>query len=151
MLWPTVRRPVYLGVKPHLGPKARFLLLSYSCRFVDGGRPLWLEIVYSCCWPRQRSHFLGPNPAKLMTLFYCSDSRLPQPGGPGPCIYIPQALDSLFVASYDSLGYGGAIRTRLHTGAWLSVRLGAKALEVHNQNFLWGVGDNWTLAGMALM
>jgi hypothetical protein len=28
----------------------------------------------------------------------------------------PQALDSLFVASNDSQGYGGGIRTRLHTG-----------------------------------
>jgi hypothetical protein len=28
----------------------------------------------------------------------------------------PQALGSLFVASYDSQGYGGGIRTRLHTG-----------------------------------
>jgi hypothetical protein len=27
----------------------------------------------------------------------------------------PQALRSLFVASYDSQGYGGGIRTRLHT------------------------------------
>jgi hypothetical protein len=26
----------------------------------------------------------------------------------------PQALGSLFVASYDSQGYGGGIRTRLH-------------------------------------
>jgi hypothetical protein len=48
-----------------------------------------------------------------------------QPGGPGPSIYIPQeqggpvtpqALGSLFVASYDSRGYGGGIRTRLHAG-----------------------------------
>jgi hypothetical protein len=28
----------------------------------------------------------------------------------------PQALGSLFVASYDSKGYGGGILTRLHTG-----------------------------------
>jgi hypothetical protein len=28
----------------------------------------------------------------------------------------PQALGSLFVASYDSQGYGGGIRPRLHTG-----------------------------------
>jgi hypothetical protein len=28
----------------------------------------------------------------------------------------PQALDSLFVASYESQGYGGGIRPRLHTG-----------------------------------
>jgi hypothetical protein len=28
----------------------------------------------------------------------------------------PQALGSLFIASYDSQGYGGGIRPRLHTG-----------------------------------
>jgi hypothetical protein len=28
----------------------------------------------------------------------------------------PRALGSLFVASYDSQGYGGGILTRLHTG-----------------------------------
>jgi hypothetical protein len=28
----------------------------------------------------------------------------------------PQTLGSLFVASYDSQGYGGGIRTRLHAG-----------------------------------
>jgi hypothetical protein len=28
----------------------------------------------------------------------------------------PRALGSLFVASYDSQGYGGGIRTRLHRG-----------------------------------
>jgi hypothetical protein len=27
----------------------------------------------------------------------------------------PQALGSIFVASYDSQGYGGGIGTRLHT------------------------------------
>jgi hypothetical protein len=57
-----------------------------------------------------------------MTISYL---RLPQPGGPGPCIYIPQeqvaqlysrALGSLFVTSYDSQGYGGGIQYRLHTG-----------------------------------
>jgi hypothetical protein len=50
--------------------------------------------------------------------------RLPQPGGPGPRIYIPQvqvaqiyprAPGSFSVASYDSLGYGGGILSRLHT------------------------------------
>jgi hypothetical protein len=29
----------------------------------------------------------------------------------------PQALCPLFVACYDSQGYGGGIRTRLHTGS----------------------------------
>jgi hypothetical protein len=40
MLRPTVSRPVYLGDKPHLGPKTRFLLLSDSCGFEDMGRAL---------------------------------------------------------------------------------------------------------------
>jgi hypothetical protein len=48
-----------------------------------------------------------------------------QPGGAGPSIYVPQyqdspvspqALGSLFVAFYDSQGYGGGILTRLDTG-----------------------------------
>jgi hypothetical protein len=52
-----------------------------------------------------------------------SDSRLPQPAGP---VFISprkrvaqlylQALSFLFVASYDSQGYGGGIGHRLHTG-----------------------------------
>jgi hypothetical protein len=32
----------------------------------------------------------------------------------------PQAPGSLFVASYDTLGYGGGIRPRLHTGSFYS-------------------------------
>jgi hypothetical protein len=35
-----ISRPVSLGVKPLLGPKAKFLLLSDSCGLVDVGRPL---------------------------------------------------------------------------------------------------------------
>jgi hypothetical protein len=43
MLRPTVNRPVCLGVKPQMGPKTRFLLLSDSCGFVHVGCPLWRE------------------------------------------------------------------------------------------------------------
>jgi hypothetical protein len=60
-----------------------------------------------------------------------------------------QVFGSLFVASYDSQGYGGGIRTRLHAGGYLvrvrialwlavylqSVRLGAKPLEGHDHRF----------------
>jgi hypothetical protein len=51
--------------------------------------------------------------------------RDPQPGGPGPRIYIPQEQGDPvippgtgfpFVASNDSQGNGGGILTRLHTG-----------------------------------
>jgi hypothetical protein len=63
----------------------------------------------------------------------------------------PQALGSLFLASYDSQGYGGGIRPRLHMGHWLiqvkvkvilrlmlycqSVCLGVKPLKTHDQRF----------------
>jgi hypothetical protein len=75
--------------------------------------------VTTAASPRQRSH-------SQVRVFAVLDSRLPQPGGPGPRIYIPQeqggpviplpALGSLFVASYDSQGYDGGMRPRLHTG-----------------------------------
>jgi hypothetical protein len=57
--------------------------------------------------------------------FTVSDLKLPQPGGPGSRIYIPQEQGGPVitpgtgfpsVASYDSQGYGGGIRPRLHTG-----------------------------------
>jgi hypothetical protein len=75
--------------------------------------------------PRQCSHFQVRVPRDSWPRFTVSDSRLPQRGGPGPCIYIPQeqggphipqALGSLFVAFVDSQGYGGGIRPRFHTG-----------------------------------
>jgi hypothetical protein len=85
---------------------------------------------------RQRNHSRVQIPWDSCPYFTASDSRLPQPGGSGPPIYIPQeqdgpvypqALGSLFVASYDTRGYGGGIRTRLHTGSiafdWTSLQI----------------------------
>jgi hypothetical protein len=77
--------------------------------------------------PLQRSHSRFWVPRDSWLYLTVSDSRLPQPGGPGP-VFIsprnrmtqlyPQALGSLFVASYDSQSYGGGIRPRLHTWNW---------------------------------
>jgi hypothetical protein len=92
MLRPTASRPVCLGVKPHLRPKTRFLLLSDGCVFVDVGRLVWREdgsIVYNCCWPSPMQSFSGSSPAGLMTTFYWLRFEFLQPGGPGPSIYIP--------------------------------------------------------------
>jgi hypothetical protein len=76
--------------------------------------------------PRQRSHSQVRIPRDSWPHFTVSDSRLP-PNLEGQVpVFIslknrvaqlyPQALGSLFVASYDSQGYGLGIRTRLHTG-----------------------------------
>jgi hypothetical protein len=73
MLRPTGSRPVFLGVKPYLRPKTKFLLLSGSCGFVNVGRPLWREdesVIYNCCWLSPAQSFSGPSTAGLMTIFY---------------------------------------------------------------------------------
>jgi hypothetical protein len=44
-----------------------------------------------------------------------------EPSGRGWPDYTPQALGSVFVASYDSQGYGGGMRTRLQTGDGLTL------------------------------
>jgi hypothetical protein len=74
MLQPTFSRPVCFGVKPHLGPKTKFLLLSDICGFVDVGCSLWRgdgSVVYNCYWSSPAKSFSGPSPAGFMTIFYC--------------------------------------------------------------------------------
>jgi hypothetical protein len=66
------------------------------------GRPIWREegsVVYNSCWPSPAQSFSGPSPIVLVAIFYCLRFET-----------------SLFVASYDSQGYGGGIRPHLHTG-----------------------------------
>jgi hypothetical protein len=56
MLWPVVSRPVCRGVKLHVGPKTRFLLLSDICGFVDVGRLQLLLAVISAVILGSESH-----------------------------------------------------------------------------------------------
>jgi hypothetical protein len=89
MLRLTLSRPICPSIKHPSGHKTRFSLLSDSWRFVDVERPLWREdvsVVYNCCWSSPAQSFSGPSPAGLIV----SDSRLHEPGGSGPRIYIPQ-------------------------------------------------------------
>jgi hypothetical protein len=77
--------------------------------------------------PRQRSHSQVRVTRDLWPHFTVSDSRLPQLRGQVP-VFIsaikrvsqlyPRALGSLSFAFYDSQGYDGGIRSRLHTGVW---------------------------------
>jgi hypothetical protein len=74
----------------HLGPKTTFLLLSDSCEFLLYGTPsltrgrvyrlqLLLDLASAVILASESRPY-----------FTVSDSRLPQPGGLGPRIYIPQ-------------------------------------------------------------
>jgi hypothetical protein len=73
MLLPVVSQPVCLGIKPHLGPKVRFLLLSDSWGYVvvgtlsDERASLSFTIADSSL---QHSYSWGPIPVGLMTMFY---------------------------------------------------------------------------------
>jgi hypothetical protein len=94
MLRPKVGRAVCLGVKPHVASKTRFLLLSDSCGFVDVGCHFWREGGFTiAAGPRQLIHYRVRVLRDSLPYFTVSDSRLPQPGGPVPRIYIPQEKD----------------------------------------------------------
>jgi hypothetical protein len=106
ILRPTVSRPVYLGIKHPSGAFDQIffllLLMSDDCGFVDVWRSLWREdgsVVYNFSLPLPVEIFSGPTPMGLVTIIYCLRFET-----------------SFFVASYDSQGYGGRIRPRLHTG-----------------------------------
>jgi hypothetical protein len=113
----------------HLGPKTNFFLLSYSCRFIDGRVPSlmrrWvchLQLVLalaSIVVLESKSHGTHdhillshirdtPSVEGQVPLSISSRNRMAQ--------LHPQALSSLFVASYDLQGYSGGIQTHLHAG-----------------------------------
>jgi hypothetical protein len=112
MLRPTVSRQVYLGVKQPSGAQDQVFI-------TDERTGLSFTIAAGPC---QHSH--SRVPVGLMTIFYCLRFKTPQtwrtrspylcPPGTGWPSYTPKALGSLFVASYDSQGYGEIIQTRLH-------------------------------------
>jgi hypothetical protein len=57
------------------------------------------------------SAFSGPSPAGLMITFYtASDSRLPQPGGQGPRIYIPQEYSGPVTPPGTGFPFGRLLR-----------------------------------------
>jgi hypothetical protein len=82
-----------LVLSNHLGLTTRFSLLSDSCGFVNVEHSLFERtglLFTIAAGTSQHSHSLARIPRDSWLYFTVSDLRLPQPGGPGPRIYIPQ-------------------------------------------------------------
>jgi hypothetical protein len=132
-LRPIVSRQVCLGVRHPYGTSDQFFFLLeiffkqlQFCYFVAPSltRGRVCNVLYNCFWALKEHSHLCPSPAELTAIFYCLiwdttnlEGQVPvfiSPRNKVAQLY-PRALGSLFVASYDSQGYGGDILTRLHT------------------------------------
>jgi hypothetical protein len=113
------------SLSPHLGPMTIVLLLLDICGLHVEGRPPWREdgsviYLYNLLALRSKS-------AELMTISYCliwdymllSNTRLPQPGGRGPCIYIPQKQDGPVIPPGNGFSFCRLLRLAGLRWRWL--------------------------------
>jgi hypothetical protein len=133
-LRPTVSRPVFLGVRHSSGTRGQFFfLLEISFRHLRGysvasslTRGRVCNLLVQLLLGLARAVTLGSKFRRTHGHILLSHLSLPQPGGPGSHIYIPQEEDGPgfpFVASYDSQGYSDGILERKQTIMSLPVDL----------------------------
>jgi hypothetical protein len=100
MLLPKLSRSVYLGVKHP--PRAQDQIF-----ITDERTSVPFTIAAD---PRQRSHSQVQVPRDWWPYFTVSVSRLSQPGGPGPRIYIPQEQGGPVIPSGTGLPFHRLLR-----------------------------------------
>jgi hypothetical protein len=127
--WPTVSRPVCLGVRRQSGTCDQFfypLEIYFRQLRICNVVPPSLTRVRVCnllvrlLLDLSRAVTLRSKSSRTHGHILLSHLSLPQPGGPGPRIYIPQKQGGpvippgtgfLFLASYNSQGCSGGILT----------------------------------------
>jgi hypothetical protein len=141
----TVSRPVCLGSGSHLEPMIRFLFSVWRLRVSWCVAPSltrgWVcNLIVQLLLGLARAVTLESKSSRTHDHSLLSHLRLPQPGGPGPRIYIPQQQGGPvippgtgfpFVASYDSQGCGRSILTCLHTGGYIYYYLIEQQMEFY--------------------
>jgi hypothetical protein len=102
------------------------------------------SVIYSyiCIWALPEQYLLGSEPHRTHNHILLSLLRLPQPGGPGPRIYIPQeqcdwALGSLLLASYSLQGCSGDSLTHLHSRGQSHVTTDGQSASTYKENCDW--------------
>jgi hypothetical protein len=122
ILWPMVSYSVSLGVEPHLRTHDQIFITLWQLRscFCEVPSLTWGRVFFCiCCWLSPAYSFSDPCPLVLVTIFYSLRFET-----------------SLFVASYNSQGHGGGIRTRLHMRDVSQVKIVLQRLQRRQQAWL---------------